>query len=118
MAKGNKDKGADGRSALEAALKAYEAGDVVTARRTAGRVIAVPTPEDQAAAKRVARQLHGEGDPSKAQLGFSDTQEAQAERLAQEIINRGKPILRPYLWFLGGATAYLLLMVMALVRYG
>ena len=106
MARGSKDK--DGRSTLEAALRAYEAGDVVTARRTARRVIATPTPDDQAAAKRVAKLLHGDDDKG----------EAQAELLAQEIIQRGSPLLRPYLWWLGGVTAYGLLLVMAVVRYG
>ena len=106
MAKGSKDK--DRKSALEAALRAYEAGDVVAARRAAKRVIAGPTPDDQAAARRVGKALHGDDDKG----------EAQAELLAAEIVKRGSPILRPYLWFIGGATAYLLLLTMALVRYG
>ncbi len=106
MAKGSKDK--DGKSALEAALRAYEAGDAVTARRTARRVIAGATPEDQAAARRVAKALHGDDDKG----------EAQAELLAAEIAKRTAPIARPYLWFLGGVGAYLTLLTLALVRYG
>ena len=107
MAKGSKDKG-DGKSALEAAFRAYESGDVVTARSTAKRVIGGATPEDQAAAKRVAKLLHGDDDPG----------EAQAELLAGEIVKRTRPILRPYLWAIGGVTAYTLLLTLALVRYG
>lgn len=107
MAKSSKDR-ADGKSALEAALRAYEAGDIVGARRTARRVIASPAAEDQAAAKRVAKVLHGDDDKG----------ETQAELLAQELVKRGSPILRPYLWAIGGVSAYLLLVVMALVRYG
>jgi hypothetical protein len=106
MAKGTKDK--DGKSALEAAYRALEAGDVVTARRTARRVIAGATPEDQAAARRVAKLLHGDDDKG----------EAQAELLAGEIVKRGGPIARPYLWWLGGMSAFGLLLTMALVRYG
>jgi hypothetical protein len=106
MAKSSKDK--DGKSALEAALRAYEAGDMVGARRTARKVIAGATSEDQAAAKRVAKALHGDDDKG----------EAQAELLAGEIVKRGSPILRPYLWFIGGVTAYALLLTLALVRYG
>lgn len=107
MAKSQKDR-SDGKSALEAAYRAYETGDVVTARRTAKHVIAGATADDQAAAKRVAKLLHGEDDKG----------EAQAELLAGEIVKRTSPILRPYLWALGGAAAYALLLTLALVRYG
>ena len=106
MAKGNKDK--DGKSALDAAYRSLEAGDVVSARRTAQRVIAGATAEDQAAARRIAKMLHGEDDKG----------EAQAELLAGEIVKRGSPIMRPYLWWLGGMGAFGLLLTMALVRYG
>jgi len=106
MAKGGKEK--DGKSALEAALRAYEAGDAVGARRTAKRVIAGATPDDQAAARKVAKALHGDDDKG----------EAQAEILAGEIVKRTSPIARPYLWFLGGVGAYALLLTLALVRYG
>lgn len=111
MAKSSKDKdgkAGPGKSGLEAALKAYEAGDVVTARSTAKRVIAAPSEDDQAAAKRVAKVLNG--DDAKG--------ETHAELAAGEIVARTSPVLRPYLWFIGGATAYALLVVMALVRYG
>ncbi|MBK7858217.1 MAG: hypothetical protein IPJ65_06260 [Archangiaceae bacterium] len=107
MAKGSKEK-TDGRSALEAAFRAYEAGDMVVARSTARRVIASPLPDDQAAAKRVAKLLQGDDERG----------EVQAELVAQEIVKRTSPMLRPYLWALGGATAYLSLLVMAAVRYG
>ena len=106
MAKSNKDK--DGKSALEAAYRALEAGDVVSARRTARRVITGATAEDQAAARRVAKLLHG--DDVKG--------EAQAELLAGEIVKRGSPIARPYLWWLGGMGAFGMLVTLALVRYG
>lgn len=107
MAKSSKDRG-DGKSALEAALRAYQAGDVVTARRTAKRVIAAATPDDQAAARRVAKLLRGDDDQG----------EAQAELLAGEIVQRTSPLLRPYLWAIGGVTAYASLLTLALVRYG
>ncbi|MBL8952431.1 MAG: hypothetical protein JNK82_16745 [Myxococcaceae bacterium] len=106
MAKVGKDK--DGKSALEAALRAYEAGDVVTARRTAARVVAGATADDQAAARKVAKALHGDDDKG----------EAQAELLAGELAQRTRPIARPYLWFLGGVGAYVGLLTLALVRYG
>ena len=106
MAKGHKDQ--DGKSALDAAFHALEAGDVVTARRTAQRVISAPTAEDQAAVRRVGRLLHGDDDEG----------DAQAELLAGEIVRRTRPALRPYLWAAGGVAAYALLLVMAVVRYG
>jgi hypothetical protein len=101
-------KSKESKSALEAAYRFYEAGDVWAARRTARSVIKAPSADDQAAAKRVAKLLHGEGDKG----------EAQAELIAGEIIARTRPILRPYLWFIGGVTAYALLLLLAWVRYG
>ena len=106
MAKSIKEK--DGKSALDAAYRALEAGDVVGARRAARSVIASPSADDQAAARRVGKLLHGDTDPG----------DSQAEQLAQEVISRTRPVLRPYLWALGGLTAYALLVTMALVRYG
>jgi hypothetical protein len=107
MAKAAKDKDKDGKSNLDAAFKAFQAGDVVGARTAARQVIAHPTPDDTAAVKRVAKALLGDdaGDP-------------HAETLAADIVARTRPILRPYLWALGGAVAYALLLTLALVRYG
>ena len=53
MARHGKDKDV-GRSALEAAFRAFEAGDAVTARATAKRVLAGPSPDDEKAAPRLA----------------------------------------------------------------
>lgn len=108
MAKSSKEKDRDGKSPLEAAYRALEAGDAVGARRAARLVIASPSSEDQAAAKRVSKLLNGE----------TDSNDATAELVANDIIKRTSPVLRPYLWALGGAAAYAALVTMALVRYG
>jgi hypothetical protein len=102
-----KDKDAGGKSALDAAFRALQAGDAVGARRFARAVIGKPSPDDETAVKRVAKALLGD-----------DAGEVHAETLANDIIRRTGPIGRPYLWALGGALAYLGLLTMALVRYG
>jgi hypothetical protein len=107
MAKAAKEKDKDGRSTLDAAFRAFQAGDAVGARRLAKQVIQAPTGDDQAAVKRVAKGLVGD-----------DAQDAHAETLAAEIVKRTRPIRLPYLWAVGGALAYALLVVLALVRYG
>jgi hypothetical protein len=107
MAKAAKEKEKDGRSTLDAAFRAFQAGDAVGARRLAKQVIAAPSPDDEAAVKRVAKGLLGD-----------DAQDAHAETLAAEIVKRTQPIRLPYLWALGGAVAYALLLTLALVRYG
>ncbi len=96
MAKPAKDKDNSGKSTLDAAFRAFDNGDEVTARRLAKTVIMAPTPEDQAAVKRVAKALLGDdpGDP-------------HAETLAGEIVRRTQPILMPYRGFIEGAAAYL-----------
>ena len=103
MAKSAKEK--DGKSSLELSLRALEMGDVLTSRRLARSVIAAPTPADQSVASKVALQLTG--DPS----------ELSAELVAQQIVQRGRPILRPYLWALGGFAAFFSLWIMSVVRY-
>lgn len=121
MAKSGKEK--DGKSALEAAFRAYEAGDVVTARATAKRVLAEPTADDEKAAPRLAGLL----ELSNGTLGAAATTtvkapgelpEKDAKAVASSIIWRTRVPGRPYLWAIGGATAYLLLVTLALVRYG
>jgi hypothetical protein len=125
-----KDKDAGGKSALDAAFRALQAGDAVGARRFARAVIAKPTPEDEAAVKRVSKALLGD-DPGyilhleesrevAGEIGSAKVEpiEVHPELLANDIIRRTGPIGRPYLWALGGALAYLGLLTMALVRYG
>lgn len=103
MAKSAKDK--DGKSSLELSLRALDMGDVLTSRRLARSVIASPTAADQSAASKVAHQLTGE------------TSDLSAEVIAQQIIQRGQPILRPYFWALGGFAAFFSLWIMSTVRY-
>jgi hypothetical protein len=107
MAKAAKEKDKDGKSTLEAAFRALQAGDAIGARRAAKQVIASPSSDDTAAAKRVGKALLGDdaGDP-------------HAETVAADIVRRTQLVPRVYLWALGGAVAYAGLLMMALVRYG
>ena len=73
------------KSVLEAAWQAFQAGDVVLARRAARQVIAGPREADEAAAKKLARVLFA-------------GQEATATQVAEDIALRTGVPPRPY-WF-------------------
>jgi hypothetical protein len=118
MAKGGRDK--EGKSALEQAWRALEAGDVVSARRLATQVATAPTSDDEAAAARVSQWLIGDrsakGQPVREGELLPDAPDARA--LANNMLARIRPPARPYLWALGGAAAFAGLLVLAVVRYG
>ncbi|MFZ5470492.1 MAG: hypothetical protein ACOZIN_13735 [Myxococcota bacterium] len=86
-------------SLLRAAFEAYEAGDVVQARRAAKRALADFSPADKNAAKELGKKL------------FADSKvPTEPRELAEELLRRTEIHWKPYV-FAGVALAIILLMI-------
>ncbi len=102
----NKDRPAEpkDRSVLESAFVAYQAGDMVTARKGAKMVLASPQPADEAYAPRLVKEL------------FVEDREAGAKDAAQELLTRTGVFPKAYV-FAGVAAAVYVLMLLIASRY-
>ena len=108
MAKGKRGKsdkleaaGAEGKSLLEVAWRAYQDGDMVLARRAAKLVLAGAAKDaDEALAKKLGKEL------------FSSTSDADARRVAQDLVDRTNPAPKPFL--LAGAAALIWVVLLAI----
>ena len=115
MAKGKRNKadkldklepaGADGKSLLDVAWRAYQAGDVVLARRAAKLVMAGGAKDaDEVLAKKLGKEL------------FAAGHETDARQVAQDLITRTNPAPKPFL--LAGAAALIWVVLLAIANRG
>jgi hypothetical protein len=96
---------APGKSLLDAAWKAYQAGDMVMARRAARLVLAGGAKDaDEALAKKLGKELFAEGHV------------ADARQVAQDLLNRTNPAPKPFL--LAGAAALIWVVLLAIAHRG
>src|SRR4029079_3922387 len=99
MAKGKRGKSekteavaSEGKSLLEVAWRAYQAGDMVLARRASKLVLAGANKgADEPSAKKLGKEL------------FAAGHETNAREVAQDLLNRTNPAPKPFL--LAGAAA-------------
>lgn len=96
-------------SPLGAAFAAYQAGDMVTARKLAKAVVAQAESADQDAAKRVGQELMTSGD-----AGSTPAYDAVA--VATELIARTKPIPKTFAVAGVAAVVWVLLAFFASTR--
>lgn len=97
-------------SVLEAAWQAYGAGDSLMARRLAGQVArSGGTARDAETARRIAKTLFVPGDP---RVATPDTVE-----VARELAARTGPPTKTYLFVGLALGVFLLLTLMAVLRY-
>jgi hypothetical protein len=107
MAKGNRNKSEaeptpGGRSLLEVAWNAYEAGDAVLARRAAKRVLAgAASGADEALAKKISKQL------------FVGAGETDARQVAAELAARTRVAAKPYAFALLAAAIWWVMIALA-----
>ena len=112
MAKGKRSKAdkpeaahADGKSLLDVAWRAYQAGDMVLARRASKLVLAGGAKEaDEALAKKLGKEL------------FAAGHEADARQVAADLIHRTNPAPKPFL--LAGAAALIWVVLLAIAARG
>ena len=112
MAKGKRGKsdkleaaGAEGKCLLDVAWRAYQAGDMVVARRAAKLVLAGAAKDaDEVFAKKLGKEL------------FSSTTEADARRVAADLVERTNPPPKPFL--LAGAAALIWVVLLAIASRG
>jgi len=98
-----------GHSVLKVAYEAFERGDAVLARRLALEVLAGKVGTDDAAvAKELAAELSAPGAPV----------DESPQAVAQDLLSRTKVLPKPYLFAGLVAAVYLLLVVLATLRYG
>lgn len=115
MAKKKKQQKADGAaeakaeaggSALEVAWRAYQAGDVVTARAGAQQLLTgAPTPRDASFAQKLAPELFGRKDAP-----------ADVATVAAELKARTQPFSKAY-WF-AAVTAFVFAVLLLIARRG
>ncbi len=96
-------------SALQAAFDAYQLGDVVAARRLTERVLAAPTPQDEASAQRLATPLFGDGKPG-------EKRQVSAAEVATDLRKRLETPPKLYLFALMAALIMAGLITLAIVR--
>lgn len=109
MAKGKRDKAdkvevasAEGKSLLDVAWRAYEAGDMVLTRRAAKLLLAGAAKDaDETLAKKVGKQL------------FAVGHETNAREVAQDLLERTNPAPKPFLLAGAAALIWVLLLVIA-----
>jgi hypothetical protein len=93
---------AAGKSLLDVAWRAYEAGDSVMARRAANLLLAGAGKDaDEAVAKRVGKQL------------FATSVEVDARQVATELVARTKMAPKPYYFALMTAALWLFMVLIA-----
>ncbi len=108
MAKGKRGKqdkaetaGSEGKSLLDVAWRAYQAGDVVVARRAAKLVLAGGAKEaDEALARKLGKEL------------FAAGHETNSQEVARDLIERTNPPPKPFL--LAGAAALIWVVLLAI----
>ena len=108
MAKGKRNRSeapkadSGGKSLLDVAWRAYEAGDAVIARRAAKLLLAgAGKDSDEAVAKKVGKQL------------FVGAPEVDAKQVAAELIARTRVAPKPYLFALMAAAIWLIMLAIA-----
>ena len=107
MAKGNQQQ-TNGRSVLRVAFEAFERGDKVQARQLAQAVLDGKIgKEDSSVAEALAPKLSSEV----AQVAPT------VEAVAKEIVSRTIVPPRPYIFVAIAAATYVILVVLAAVRY-
>lgn len=94
-----------GRSLLEVAWKAYQAGDMVVARRASRLVLAGAARDaDEVVAKKLGKDFFAAGHVT------------DARQVAQELLQRTNPPLKPYL--LAGAAALIWVVLLVIAHRG
>ncbi|MBI3183700.1 MAG: hypothetical protein HYZ28_16300 [Myxococcales bacterium] len=92
---------------LRLAFEAYEAGDVVMARRAAHRVLSEKEPASDAEARELAKSLFAPG---------KEKEKPTAKEVAEEILSRTEVPRKAYLFAAIAAAIILLMLALAAFR--